>query len=145
MYAFNFFCGELAERYERHNGYVIDTLIERECADLGISQAMLQRPYSSLSGGEQTRSMIAALFLKAGSFPLLDEPTNHLDMNGRTDLAEYLSRKKGFIVVSHDRWFLDRCCDHTIALSAIRPRRSCSGLSPSNGESGRTSKKRKAF
>ncbi|MHB1049263.1 MAG: ribosomal protection-like ABC-F family protein [Bacteroidota bacterium] len=109
--------GEIAEEYERNNGFTIDALIERECAELGLTPAMLHRPYSSLSGGEQTRSMIAALFLRQGAFPLLDEPTNHLDMNGRSALAEYLSRKSGFIVVSHDRSFLDRCCDHIISLN----------------------------
>jgi lincosamide and streptogramin A transport system ATP-binding/permease protein len=92
-------------------------MIERECAELGIEPPMLHRPYPSLSGGEQTRAMIAALFLKVGAFPLLDEPTNHLDMNGRAGLADYLSHKNGFIIVSHDRSFLDGCCDHILALN----------------------------
>lgn len=108
---------KIAEQYERSNGFSIDALIERECSDLGLSRSMLQRPFSSLSGGEQTRSMIATLFLRPDVFPLLDEPTNHLDMNGRGALAEYLSRKSGFIVVSHDRAFLDRCCDHIVSLN----------------------------
>ncbi|MGE5314816.1 MAG: ATP-binding cassette domain-containing protein, partial [Acidobacteriota bacterium] len=109
--------GEIAQAYERHHGYTIDAMIERECAELGLGAPMLARPVSSLSGGEQTRLMIAALFLKTDAFPLLDEPTNHLDMNGRSALADYLSHKNGFIVVSHDRSFLDGCCDHIVSLN----------------------------
>ena len=49
------------------------------------------------------------MFLKENAFLLIDEPTNHLDLEGREKLAAYLSRKRGFLLVSHDRAFLDRC------------------------------------
>jgi lincosamide and streptogramin A transport system ATP-binding/permease protein len=107
----------LFEHYVSRNGFSIDAEIARECAALGLDEETLQRPWSTLSGGEQTRSMIAVLFLQKESIPLLDEPTNHLDLNGRAALAAYLARKNGFIVVSHDRTFLDDCCDHIVAIN----------------------------
>ncbi|MFZ4620839.1 MAG: ribosomal protection-like ABC-F family protein [Bacteroidota bacterium] len=108
---------ELFERFTQHRGFTIDGLIRKECAELGLTEHMLEQSFNTLSGGEQTRANIAALFLKQNAFPLLDEPTNHLDMEGRELLAEYLSGKNGFIVVSHDRYFLDRCCDHVLAIN----------------------------
>ncbi len=108
---------ELFDVYSLHRGFTIDALIRKECAELGISEQMLSQPFNILSGGEQTRANIAALFLQLDAFPLLDEPTNHLDINGRELLAQYLSGKKGFIVVSHDRNFLDACCDHVLAIN----------------------------
>lgn len=108
---------ELFEAYSLHRGFTIDALIQKECTELGISEQMLSQPFDTLSGGEQTRANIAALFLQQDAFPLLDEPTNHLDMSGRELLAEYLSSKRGFIIVSHDRHFLDACCDHVLAIN----------------------------
>lgn len=112
----------LFEEFQRAGGFTIDADILRECAELLLDEALLRRPFRSLSGGEQTRAMIAALFLKHGVLPLLDEPTNHLDIDGRALLAEYLARKQGFMVVSHDREFLDRCCDHMVAITRSGPR-----------------------
>jgi lincosamide and streptogramin A transport system ATP-binding/permease protein len=61
--------------------------------------------------------MLAALFLKKNNFLLIDEPTNHLDLEGRDSLAKYLQTKKGFILVSHDRTFLDQCIDHVLSIN----------------------------
>ena len=55
--------------------------------------------------------------LSGHRFPLIDEPTNHLDANGRRRLADYLRSKPGFRLISHDRAFLDACCDHVVALN----------------------------
>ncbi len=109
--------GELLERYQNAGGYSIDAAIEREFADLGIPARLLAQNFSTLSGGEKTRALIVALFLKDDTFPLIDEPTNHLDMEGRELLAGYLARKRGFILVSHDRTFLDRCSDHVVSIN----------------------------
>lgn len=108
--------GELEERYRRAGGYGVDGAIVQECSRLGLEEEALNRPWRTLSGGERTKGMVAALFLRKGSFPLLDEPTNHLDADGRERLGRYLSRKEGFIVVSHDRALLDACCDHIVAI-----------------------------
>lgn len=109
--------GDILEQYEREGGYDIEARIERETADIGLDTEVLHRPFSSLSGGQQTRALIVALFLKTDIFPLLDEPTNHLDMQGRALLGEYLARKPGFILVSHDRALLDRCANHIVAIN----------------------------
>ena len=75
----------------------------RELSYLKVEETVLWRPFETLSNGEQTKVMLAALFLKEGHFLLIDEPTNHLDVAARRQVADYLNRKKGFILVSHDR------------------------------------------
>lgn len=89
----------------------------RELSILEFKEEALYRPFKTLSNGEKTKLMLAAMFLKKNSFLLIDEPTNHLDMRGRELVSAYLSRKKGFILVSHDRAFLDGCIDHILAIN----------------------------
>lgn len=89
----------------------------RELSYLETEPDILWRSFSTLSGGERTKALLTAFFLKEGYFPLIDEPTNHLDTRGRAVLANYLRRKKGFILVSHDRTFLDGCVDHILSLN----------------------------
>lgn len=91
--------------------------IIRELSSLEVDCEVLYRPYNTLSHGEQTKVLLAALFLNEGHFLLIDEPTNHLDTHARELLAAYLRRKKGFILVSHDRYFLDGCIDHILSLN----------------------------
>lgn len=90
--------------------------LERELSLLGVSET-LERPFCTLSKGEQTKVLLAALFLRSNSFLLIDEPTNHLDAGGRLLLRDYLRHKSGFILVSHDRRFLDGCVDHILAIN----------------------------
>ncbi|MCI8474307.1 MAG: ABC-F type ribosomal protection protein [Oscillospiraceae bacterium] len=89
----------------------------RELGRLELEEEILERPFDTLSNGEQTKALLAALFLREGSFLLIDEPTNHLDLRGRELVAEYLRGKRGFILVSHDRRFLDGCVDHILSLN----------------------------
>ncbi|WP_419873450.1 Lsa family ABC-F type ribosomal protection protein [Candidatus Pristimantibacillus sp. PTI5] len=89
----------------------------RELSLLKVSEDVLYRPFSSLSNGEQTKVLLAALFIKENSFLLIDEPTNHLDMHARKLVSEYLDTKKGYILVSHDRSFLDNCVDHILSIN----------------------------
>ncbi|QMV39799.1 Lsa family ABC-F type ribosomal protection protein [Cohnella cholangitidis] len=89
----------------------------RELSLLKVSEDVLYRPFESLSNGEQTKVLLAALFLKENSFLLIDEPTNHLDMNARSVVSHYLRAKSGFILVSHDRYFLDHCVDHILSIN----------------------------
>lgn len=95
----------------------MDWQILRELAPLGLEEDRLWMPFCYLSQGEQTKALLAALFLREGRFLLIDEPTNHLDLEGRALLGRYLSRKEGFLLVSHDRAFLDSCVDHILALN----------------------------
>lgn len=88
----------------------------RELSWLEAEPDIMWRPFETLSNGEQTKALLAALFLRDGEFLLIDEPTNHLDAAGRETVSAYLRRKRGFLVVSHDRRFLDGCIDHVLAL-----------------------------
>lgn len=94
-----------------------DWEINRELSLLDISEDVLYRQFFTLSKGEQTKSMLIGMFLRQNAFLLIDEPTNHLDTNGRNKVAEYLNKKKGFILVSHDRDFLDNCIDHVLSIN----------------------------
>ena len=128
--------GQVLDAFEESGGYSIEAGIEMELNALGIDESFWQRPFSSLSGGEQTRCLLASLFASGSNtharsfapaklptrpqgraFALIDEPTNHLDADGRRLLAAYLGSKTGFLLVSHDRAFLDACCDHVVALN----------------------------
>ncbi|WP_462425456.1 ribosomal protection-like ABC-F family protein [Fusobacterium varium] len=91
--------------------------LEREMSLLDIPEDVLYREFNTLSNGEQTKILLAVLFLKENRFLLIDEPTNHLEIEGREIVAEYLKSKKGFILVSHDRRFLDNCIDHILSIN----------------------------
>lgn len=89
----------------------------RELSYLDVNCECLYRPFDTLSNGEQTKALLAALFLNEGHFLLIDEPTNHLDTQARELLSAYLRKKKSFILISHDRHFLDGCVDHILSLN----------------------------
>ena len=89
----------------------------RELSYLDMEADVLYRPFNTLSHGEQTKVLLAALFCNEEHFLLIDEPTNHLDVEAREIVAGYLKKKKGFLLVSHDRHFLDGCVDHILSLN----------------------------
>ena len=91
--------------------------IRKELALLAVDEAVLYQPFYTLSSGEQTKVLLAGLFLKGNHFLLIDEPTNHLDFFGRRVVANYLKSKRGFILVSHDRALMDACTDHTLSIN----------------------------
>lgn len=97
--------------------YLLDWKFIKELSMLELDAEVLYRPFKTLSNGEQTKVMLATLFLKENSFLLIDEPTNHLDIHGRQVVSEYLNKKSGFILVSHDRSFLDGCVDHILSIN----------------------------
>ncbi len=94
-----------------------DWEIMREFSYLQLSSDTVYSLFSTLSSGEKTKVLLASLFLNEGNFLLIDEPTNHLDSNARKTVSEYLKRKKGFILVSHDRTFIDGCVDHILSIN----------------------------
>lgn len=113
------------EKIERYAYEIIEEIypdyehwqLMKEFSKLGLTEELLYQPFATLSNGEQTKLLLAVLFLKENHFLLIDEPTNHLDIDARKLVAEYLSTKKGFILVSHDRQFLDTCTDHTLSIN----------------------------
>lgn len=88
-----------------------------ELDELGESADILYRPFCTLSHGERTKVLLAVLFSGENEFLLIDEPTNHLDGEARMKVREYLGKKKGYILVSHDRDLLDACTDHVLVLN----------------------------
>ena len=98
-----------------------DWRVRKELNLMGADPNIMWRPMDTLSGGERTKLMLAHLFSDESIYPLIDEPTNHLDREGREAVASYLASKEGFILVSHDRAFLDRCTDHTLVLARSGP------------------------
>lgn len=96
---------------------VEDWEIIKELNLLNTDPEILYRNFNVLSGGEQVKILLISLFLKGNNFLLIDEPTNHLDSETRENLVEYLEKKKGFILVSHDRNFLDKVVDHIISIN----------------------------
>jgi lincosamide and streptogramin A transport system ATP-binding/permease protein len=91
--------------------------IDRELSLLEMSGDALGRAFDTFSPGERAKILLAALFLREGNFLLIDEPTNHLDMRARRITSRYLRGKEGFILVSHDRLFLDECVDHVLSIN----------------------------
>ncbi len=109
--------GALGQRLEMLGGYQYDFEIDKVANGLEIPKAQRQQRFAQLSGGEQTRINLARIILEHTDILLLDEPTNHLDMGAVAWLGEYLEQYRGTVLtISHDRWFLDRCCDRIIEL-----------------------------
>jgi lincosamide and streptogramin A transport system ATP-binding/permease protein len=99
----------------------VEALLRAECGKLGMKLETLEQTYDTLSGGERTKLHIAALFLRKkllyDMFLLIDEPTNHLDADGIESLINYLSRQKGFLLVTHDRNLIDSVCGHIVSIN----------------------------
>lgn len=91
--------------------------LQKELSLLELDDGAIYRPFATLSNGEQIKLLLALLFLRENRFLLIDEPTNHLDEATRKVVGKYLRMKKGFILVSHDRWLLDACVDHILSIN----------------------------
>ncbi len=110
--------GEICYQFEEEGGYEIKTNVNKIATGLGISDEMRKRPYDTLSGGEKTRIELAKVLLEAPDMLILDEPSNHLDMVSIEWLEEFLKTYKGAaLIVSHDRYFLDRVVTGIIEMS----------------------------
>lgn len=102
---------QLSSYFEAHDGYRMDVKIKMILNGMGFGSTPTDRLISSLSGGEKTRLALAKLLLEQPDLLILDEPTNHLDFKTLSWLEEYLKGYKGSIlIVSHDRYFLDKVC-----------------------------------
>ncbi len=103
------------QKYESLGGYEKNTKLKKICAGFKIKDEMLERQFNSLSGGEKTICYLASLMVASPSILILDEPTNHLDIETLEWFEEYLKNYNGtVIIVSHDRYFLDRVVNKII-------------------------------
>ena len=107
----------LREQFERDGGLTYRARAVSALTGLGFSEEELYQPISSLSGGQKSKAQLAKLLLSDSDLLLLDEPTNHLDISACEWLEEFLRGRKGaYIVISHDRYFLDRVTDITFEI-----------------------------
>lgn len=109
--------GKLQEKYQVIGGYETQEKFSKMCSRFNINEVMLNQNYNNLSGGEKTKINLAKLLLKNPDILLLDEPTNHLDIESLNFLEELVINYKGTIlIVSHDRYFLDKVITKTVLL-----------------------------
>ncbi|NMA65539.1 MAG: ABC-F type ribosomal protection protein [Clostridiaceae bacterium] len=109
--------GAMLTEFENRGGFLIQTSINKVCNGLNIDEDMQKQKFSLLSGGEKTRVNLGRIILMDCHILLLDEPTNHLDISSVEWLEEYLQSFDGtVIVISHDRYFLDRVANKIIEL-----------------------------
>lgn len=114
----NKYCS-LIDRYSNLGGYEIDANINTVIAGLKLDSTILDRSFNELSGGEKTLVQLAKTLIIKPDLLLLDEPTNHLDIERIEWLENYIENFKGAIViVSHDRYFLDKMCDKILDLES---------------------------
>jgi len=108
---------EVLERFDRAGGPGFERFVETALTGLGLAQDTWHRPIGSLSSGQRVRVKLARLLQGDHDVLLLDEPTNHLDVEGIGWLADDLARRRSaVVVVSHDRWFLDRVVTRVVEL-----------------------------
>ncbi|HEX6541742.1 MAG TPA: ABC-F family ATP-binding cassette domain-containing protein [Ktedonobacterales bacterium] len=112
---------ELQAHFEHAGGYTLEQRVRQVLDGLGFSREQQSAPAAHLSGGQQTRAALGRLLLQEPELLLLDEPTNHLDLTALEWLEGYLNAWQGaVIVVSHDRYFLDRVTERTIEVDRHR-------------------------
>ncbi len=109
---------DLQLRYEHAGGYTYENRVSQVLDGLGFTREQQEAPVMQLSGGQQTRAALGKLLLQDVDLLLLDEPTNHLDLAALEWLETYLAAWKGaMVVVSHDRYFLDKVASRTIEMA----------------------------
>lgn len=109
--------GTLQQKLDALGGYDHDFEVDKVCNGLDIPAAQRTQLFSQLSGGEKTRVNLARIILEQTDILLLDEPTNHLDLDAVRWLGDYLESYTGTVVtISHDRYFLDQCCERIIEI-----------------------------
>lgn len=108
---------KLMTRFEARGGYTYKSIARSSLIGLGFDESELNKPFETLSGGQKTRVLLCKILLSDSNLLLLDEPTNHLDISSVEWLENFLINYNGaFVVISHDRYFLDRICNRTFEL-----------------------------
>lgn len=112
--------GKLQSSFEHNGGYTYENRMKQVLSGLGFTESDYQMPMNLLSGGQRTRALLARLLLFNPDLLILDEPTNHLDIQAVEWLESYLREWEGAVlIVSHDRYFLDRVVTHIYEMSPV--------------------------
>lgn len=107
----------LRTEFENKKGYEYKSLVKGVLKGLGFDESVYEKPISILSGGQKNRVALGKLLLQEPTLLLLDEPTNHLDIEAIEWLEGFLRSYKGaVIIISHDRYFLDKIVTKVIHL-----------------------------
>ncbi len=110
---------KLMARFESRGGYTYKSIARSSLIGLGFDETELDKPFETLSGGQKTRVLLCKILLSDANLLLLDEPTNHLDISSVEWLENFLINYSGaYIILSHDRYFLDRVTNKTIELES---------------------------
>ncbi|MFA5523887.1 MAG: ABC-F family ATP-binding cassette domain-containing protein [Tissierellales bacterium] len=113
--------GELQLSYEHMGGYETEEKLNRVCIGLKLTETILERSFSNLSGGEKTTVMLGKMLLQNPDILLLDEPSNHLDLESVEWLEEFIKEYKGSVLaISHDRYFLDNIATKIVEIEAMK-------------------------
>ena len=105
----------LNERYQREGGLTFRSRVRSTLTGLGFTEEELSKPLSDMSGGQRNKAQLAKMLLSGAELLLLDEPTNHLDIKSIAWLEDFLrGYPNAFMVISHDRYFLDRVTNRTL-------------------------------
>ena len=113
--------GRLQDEFERRGGYTMQARLEAALSGVGLPRSTWDATPDKLSGGERRRAALASVLLSNADLLLLDEPTNHLDLESCEWLEGFIDQYRGSaIIVSHDRWFLDRVTRRTLHLDRGR-------------------------
>ncbi len=108
---------QLNERYQREGGLTFRSRVRSTLTGLGFVEDEFDKPLSKMSGGQRNKAQLAKMLLSGADLLLLDEPTNHLDIESVTWLEDFLKGYPGaFVVISHDRYFLDKVTNRTLEI-----------------------------
>jgi ATP-binding cassette subfamily F protein 3 len=121
---------DLQQSYEQIGGYETDERLSKICIGLNITEDFKRRNFSTLSGGEKTTILLAKVLLQKSDILLLDEPSNHLDLKSIEWLEDFLKSYRGAVlIVSHDRYFLDRVVNKIIEVENMKSKTYLGGYS----------------
>lgn len=109
----------LLEIYEKNKPYQLQSIIEKKWSTSGFDPSILNQEFNLLSHGQKTMALLISVFLDKNNLVILDEPSTHLDQYSQKVIGQFLKKQEKFILVSHNREFLNECIDHLLYIDGI--------------------------